>query len=477
MASTLLQFAAPPAIPEVRAEPECLPDSMKDTQVNRGLATTMTSREVYANTRETGFTINFFLNAGPKPRSACLAAPFFTTTEPIEALTEKGCDVRLIVRFSPITKPDALHAAYNNPRVKVRYFTSTKFHTKLYIVDDVALVGSANLTKVGLLSNRELSVLLKQDRDEAFYELPGIFDELWNDADVLNEEVLLEYTKAFKAKEKPQEEMAFESFIHKFVQEASPKSVVVGSDKTSRERAFIQGFRRKYDEILVPAHDEILEVAKANGFGRPEYAGQDPQIEMGRFLSWLRVTQGSKDGWRETSLLPDPQERARRIAHYVQIWQSTDDTVKGDMDHAEKEIESITNIRKYLCNADELNKLEFDELFRHLTGCHAFFDRLRFVSKDIGEDLGGLERLRVDFQKNNTREAVVRTVNHLLSGPGDAIERAYECVYGRHRLRGFGESCVMELLGWGDRTRPPFNNRSIQAIRLLGFDVDHLVAG
>lgn len=221
----------------------------------------MTSNEIYANTKETGFTLNFFLTVGSNPRTALLAAPFFTTTEPIDELTKKGCSVRLIVRFSPVTTPEALGAALKNPGVKVRYFTDTKFHTKLYIVDEVALVGSANLTNGGLVANRELSVILRQDRDEAFYQLPGVFDDLWNDADVLNEDVLREYTKAFKAREKPQEESAFERFIHEFVRKASPKSIDVESGKATRERTFIQGFRRKYDEILVPAHQEIFEVA------------------------------------------------------------------------------------------------------------------------------------------------------------------------------------------------------------------------
>jgi hypothetical protein len=437
----------------------------------------MALSELYANTGATGFTINFFMNAGPHPRSGYLAAPFFTTNEPIKALTDKGCDVRLIIRFSPITTPQALRQAFENSRVKVRYFTISKFHTKLYIIDDVALIGSANLTHDGLLANRELSVLLRQDRDAAFNELRGLFDELWNDAHVLNEEVLREYEKAFKSKEKPQDEAAFEKFIHKFVKPAAPKSIVVGSENISKERAFIQGFRRKYDEILVPAHHEILEVAQQHGFGRPEYAGQDPQIEMGRFLGWLRLTQGSGDGWRETSLLSAVKDRAARIAEYVQIWQSTDDTVKGDMYHASAEIENIENIRTYLCDPNELTLLSFDDLFRYLTGCHAFLERLRFVSKDIGEELSGLERLRIDFQKKNTLEAVVRTVRYLLAGPGDAIERAYDCVYGTYKLNGFGEACVMELLGWGDLKRPPFNNRSIRGIRLLGFDVAHLVAG
>ncbi len=437
----------------------------------------MTLRDLYGNTSASGFTINFFMKAGINPRVGLLAAPFFTTTTPIEALTDRGCEVRLIVRFSPATTPEALQGAFDNPKVKVRYFTDAKFHTKLYIVDDVALVGSANLTISGLQSNRELSVLLRQDRDESFYDLPRIFDDLWNDADVLNEEVLREYTKAFKLKDKPQNEDAFEKFIHNFVKPAAPTSVVVGSEKKTKERSFIQIFRRKYDEVLIPAHDEILRAAKDNGFGRPEYSGQDPQIEMGRFLGWLRLTQGGGNGWRETSLLGDPKDRAARIAQYVDVWQSTDDTVKGDAYHASSEIENIANIKTFLCDPVELEQLSYDDLFHYLTGCHAFLERLRFASKDLGEDLSGLERLRLDFQSKNMLEAVVKTVRYLLSGSGDAIERAYDCVYGSYKLKGFGEACVMELLGWGDPKRPPFNNRSIRGIRLLGFDVEHLVAG
>lgn len=437
----------------------------------------MALSDLYANTKETGFTLNFFLNVGDKPRVGLLAAPFFTTTDPINALTEKGCEVRLIIRFSPITTPDALRGVLNNPLAKVRYFTDAKFHTKLYIVDNVALVGSANLTKNGLQANRELSVLLRQDRDEAFYGLPRIFDELWQDADVLTADVLKEYTKAYNSKDKPSDEDAFEKYIHKFVKPAAPKSVVVGSHKVSRERAFIQNFRRKYDEILTPAHNEILEVAIEHGFGRPEYKGQNPHIEMGRFLGWLRLRQGSGDGWREMTLLSDSKDRATRIAHYVDIWQSSESTVKGDMYYAANEIDNISNIRTFLGDPEELQRLNFDELFHYLTGCHAFLERLRFVSKDLGEEKSGLERLRMDFQAKNDLASVVRTVKYLFTGPGDAIERAYDCVFGDFKLNGFGEACVMELLGWGDPVRPPFNNRSIRGIRLLGFDVEHLVVG
>jgi hypothetical protein len=83
-------------------------------------------RNLYGNTSASGFTINFFMEAGSSPRVGLLAAPFFTTTAPIEALTDRGCEVRLIVRFSPVTTPEALKGAFDNPKVKVRYFTDAK---------------------------------------------------------------------------------------------------------------------------------------------------------------------------------------------------------------------------------------------------------------------------------------------------------------------------------------------------------------
>jgi hypothetical protein len=320
----------------------------------------MALRNFYANTTATGYTINFFSGAGANPRTALLAAPFFTTTDPIEALTKRGCDVSLIVRFSPVTSPQALQKAFENPRVKVRYFTDVKFHTKLYIVDDVALVGSANLTSSGLNSNRELSVLLRQDRDDAFVELPGVFDDLWNYADVLTKEVLAKYKRAFESFGGSQNEYEFEKHIHSYVKPAAPVSVVVGSEAISKERTFIQYFRRKYVEALYPAFSEISKVAVEHGLGRKEFRGQDPHIELGRFLGWIRLAHGRGEGWRETPLLAEASDRAKQIKRFVNEWQSADDIVQGDLYNAELEIENIANIKKYLCDSVELKRLNFD---------------------------------------------------------------------------------------------------------------------
>jgi hypothetical protein len=339
------------------------------------------------------------------------------------------------------------------------------------------LIGSSNLTENGLKANRELSVVMKRDRDIAFEDFPLIYDNLWNYASVLTKDVLNEYQKAHSVSGRPSDDASFDKFLKDFIVPTEPESVVVGSGNISKERSFMQTFRRKYDEVLIPAHDEILEFALNSGFGRPEYQGSDPQIEMGRFLGWLRLVHGHGDLWREVPLI-DRDAKRTRISDYVNIWQSTDDTVAGDMYHAGDEIENIANIRKYLCDDAELADLDFDTVFSYLCGCHAFLERLRFVSKELGANLSGRERLRLDFQKRNKIDDVKKTISYLLSGSGDPLERAYDCIYNsKYKLEGFGEASVMELLGWGDPNRPPFNNRTVRGIRFLGYDVEHLVAG
>ena len=427
-------------------------------------------KDVYSNTGKTGFTVDFFGHVFVKPKRALLASPFFTTYSPIKNLTEKGCEVLLIIRLCEVTDPRSLKRALSDPLVSVRYYTDRKFHPKLYIIDDVAMVGSANLTRSGLEANREVSVTLIKDRDPAFQILPGIFDNLWDYADVLNNQILDEFEKIYKKHSFAKKRESFEKDIEDKIPNVSPQSILVGSNKISKQRSFLQSFRRKYDEVLVPFHHEIMTMAMSEGFGRSEYVGADPQIEMGRFLGWVRLVHGSGDKWRE-SPLGEKSERLSRISQFVSEWQSTTDTVARDMYDAEKELSNIAYIRDVFCNKSKLTNLSYDEIFDGLIGCHAFLEQLRFTK-------GGLEGLRTDFAKRNKLDSIKSTLTYLLHGPGDQIQRAYDCLYDdKFRLERFGEASIMELVGWGSSERPPFNNRTIRGMRFLGYDVERFVAG
>src|SRR5712691_5347680 len=97
------------------------------------------------------FTINFFYENARGLRSAQLACPFFSSAEPLEILTNEGCSkIQLIVRLCSFTSPSALMQAKLIPKTQIRYFTSDAFHAKFYVLGNVALIGSANLTNSGL---------------------------------------------------------------------------------------------------------------------------------------------------------------------------------------------------------------------------------------------------------------------------------------------------------------------------------------
>ncbi|ANL28599.1 phospholipase D-like domain-containing protein [Rhizobium phaseoli] len=425
----------------------------------------MRLKDIYGNTNATGFSFDFFELTAPMAKSALLASPFYSTYDPVGALTSRGCDVRMIVRLCSVTTPQALRKAHLDPKVSVRYFTDQRFHAKFYIVDDVAMVGSANLTNAGLKSNREVSVILERYRDTAFDALPGIFDDLWGYADVLTDTILKDYERAFQAPGRPQSEDEFDKFLEKFVPKCSPSSIVVGSHAVNKQRAFLQRFRRKYDEILVPAHRRVMAVAQAHSFGRQEFKGADPQIEMGRFLGWVRLAHGAGETWKQNPVLQG-EELDNRIRKYAELWKVADDIVLGDMFKAEAEIRNIEKIRTLFGDQEQLGALEYDDLFDVLTGCHAFLELLRFTN-------GGLEGLRADFKQRNALKDIKRTIDHLIRGGGDVVQRAYDCIHDeRFRLQRFGESCVMELAGWITPNRPPFNSRTIKGLRFLGFDVE-----
>lgn len=422
-----------------------------------------TIRDTYGNTKETGITLNWFADCGPAPCDAYLASPFFTTCKPIEALTNRGCDVNLLVRLCSINPPTVLRQALNNSRVRIRYYTDRNFHAKLYIAGDTALVGSANLTDAGLMSNREVSVVLRNGRDDGFGDLVALFEMLWTSAETFTPEILTQYELAYRHIGKPTEEASFQAKLETFVPAATVPNAKAGSDRISKERAFLQKYHRKYDERLIPAFREVQEVFSDFGQRRPEFAGDDPLIELGRFLGWCRLVNAPGDAWKETPLAAPPERRARVLAN-LQQWVMSTDTKAGDMYDADKETGRISRLREAMSDKESIDALSYDDLFDALLGVHAFNDRLRHVA-------GGAKGLKLEFFQN-TPERIKATLSYLLYGNGLTLERAYDCIRNeRWKLSGFAEGCVMELIGWMDPQRPPINGRTIKALRFFGFDV------
>ena len=423
-------------------------------------------RDVYANSKASGFTSSFFHQAGHAGGLALLASPFYSTFEPIRLLTERKCQVRLLVRLCEITSPRSLKQAFDDPLVTVRYYTNRRFHAKLYIINDAALVGSANLTDSGLNANREVSVVLLRGRDQGFEELPGLFDLLWDGADVLTERVLEQYEKAHAKGSPGRGDEDFDNLLGEFVEPCEPPNIRVESGEVSHRRSFLQTFRRKYDESLHPAFGEVRSVFEAAGQHRREFDAGRIDIEISRFLGWLRVVHARGEAWAESPLLASAP-RLALVERFRRDWDVAADISAGDMIQVEGEVDNVRAIEAAFASPEAINALSYDELFDVLVGCHAFREMLRFTK-------GGLPGLRADFSRRNSLADIKRTLTHLTNGAGDPLERAYDCIFDeRFRLGRFGEACVMELLGWVEPAYPPVNGRTIKALRFLGFDVEN----
>jgi hypothetical protein len=86
---------------------------------------------------------------------------------------------------------------------------------------------------------------------------------------------------------------------------------------------------------------------------------------------------------------------------------------------------------------------------------------------------GGLDNHLAAFKRDNTIEAILMTFRYLAFGSGDFVQRIYDSIYmSKYKLAHWGRNCTLELFGWiNHQDAPPFNGRTIKALRYLGFDV------
>jgi phosphatidylserine/phosphatidylglycerophosphate/cardiolipin synthase-like enzyme len=177
-------------------------------------------RRIFSNGPAKDFVSNPFSALVAKSRHIYVAAPFVTQTDMLAEAARGGKSVELLVGLNAATSPQALAKVHGIPNVAVRYLTR-RFHAKIYIFDDAAMIGSSNLTDGGLLSNREATIRLDQAEDlDAIEELRAIFLELWDAALVLTSDKLKEFTIAYNAVKRPGPDP--DAFIEDAVGKAEP---------------------------------------------------------------------------------------------------------------------------------------------------------------------------------------------------------------------------------------------------------------
>lgn len=389
------------------------------------------------------------------------AVAFFTESDLIKELL-RGKHVRLVVRLGFPTSPSAL-AEVKSLGVDVRYFSDKSFHPKLYIFgNDVAMVGSANLTRAAVWTNQEVMVTIPSD-DKRFAELATLFFEYWEDAKVLNDDALAEYTKYYQNLVKLQKDI--EDFDNKVINNSKighvvAKNVNRGKKKESKENIFLDSYQKTYQEAI-SAFNVIRGVYESLG-KRKVPADRIPlRLEIDSFISFVREEHGKGDLWKEAPLMSgkEQQDRIRALVDEWMItpWPYFEETILN---------EKYPKIKSAFSSEASIIALTDDDLFDALTVAHSFGDRFRFYA-------GSTPTQKIEFFKNNDGKHIRETLVYLLFGKEDTVKRLANVIFDpKYKLNEFGQANAQEILGWaGDKDLPVINGRTVKVLRFLGFNI------
>ena len=415
---------------------------------------------VFANrTQRRDFVINELERRAVQDSEVFIAVAFFTEATVVNRLVDKGCKVRLVVRLGFPTSPSAIEAVRR--KVDLRVYTSTSFHPKLYIFgDEVALVGSANLTHSAITSNQEVMVGISGD-DERFTELASIFQNYWDGADVPTEAMLQTYAAAYKKFEV--HENAAEKLSHEIARQlgdTAPANIERGEKRRSKQSLFFANYRRTYQEA-VSAFSIVRRAYEATGYRKAGEEDIPLRLEIDSFISFVRDTQTTGESWAAGPFRTESEQIAF-IGNLVKQWAGRKSP------HFEDKIvsENYPKLMRVFGSRDAVIEASDDELFEALCTCHSFHDRLRFFD-------GGMPTWKKAFLAANNFERVRKSLAYLVFGEGDVIERMANMIYNEdYKLAEFGQSNVQELIGWRNKEElPVINGRTTKVLRFFGSKV------
>ena len=111
----------------------------------------------------------------------------------------------LTTNYLNFTQPSALQELMQFPNIEIRAYTKGGFHPKGYIFEQSnyysIIIGSANLTASALTMNQEWSVKFLSCTDgQIVFSVREEFEEIWKQADIVDEEWLKNYSGKYEEK-------------------------------------------------------------------------------------------------------------------------------------------------------------------------------------------------------------------------------------------------------------------------------------
>lgn len=415
--------------------------------------------KVYSNTSSKNIVRNGFYNNLKDCLEVFIASPFFSYSDLVEDVLKSGAFVKLIVRLGPATSADSLKRIIHHPNIHIRFFTTPKFHSKLYIfAEKAAIVGSANLTAAGMQSNSEICVEIPSD-NVCFDDLVKLYQSYWGDAEPLTPELLGTYSTLSSGKP-VSSDLKYENDIQNKFGKVEPTSgIEVGKKGPSKEKVFLSSYSRTYQEFRT-AFDEVQRIYLDDGRRQQPEELVPLRIEIDLFFSYVRQTFSKGESYLDEPLRSGNDRiafvKARLNDWFSQRWAYLDEHIPAH----------LPRINDRLSSKLAIDNSTYDELLDALDVCHSFHDRLRFF-------LGGQGTHVQVFRASNELARLKKVLSYLLHGKDDYITRMANCIFDpQYELNQFGRSVVQELLGWVNKEGIPIcNSRTVKALRYLGYDV------
>jgi hypothetical protein len=381
-----------------------------------------------------------------------IASAFFSFEDVLFEIAGRDIQIQLIVRLGERTSPSALRSLIGHENIQIRYYTSTKFHPKIYIFgDSSAIVGSANLTKSGFSSNNEISITVDKNAYE-FDELLSLFSLYWDNARPLDERAINHAAKVLN--NAPVTKYDPEKEIEKVLGEVSVPSEIVVRKEKSKSRSYIEDYERSY-QTFNRAFSQLRNIYTGMNRRKVSEDKLPLRIEIDQFTNFIRKELAAGDVYNE-----QPIRSGEELVSFTQA--ALNQWFNVDFKYLDTVVENYAKINAKFSSVDGIQKLSLEEIFDTLLVCHAFNEQLRHKE-------GGIAGLKTVFLRDNKEQEVKESICYLLFGKDKFSERMAHCIYGSYKLAYVGKNSIQELLGWVNKEDIPICNlRTLKSLRYLG---------
>lgn len=408
---------------------------------------------IYSNTNKRKDFLGHELEKYAKNNEVLIAVAFFTHERFIKKLVDNGCTVKLIVRLGFPTNPISLKAVMGMKNVLLRFYTSRSFHPKLYIFgNDKAFLGSSNLTEGGLISNQELNISIDAE-DNSFNSLVEVFYEYWEQAEVLNNDILEKY-KALVSELSKEYKKAEEKVLSDIGVISPPNDVDITKRKKEKSQDYETAINKRYQEFLIK-FDLLKKTYLKVGMRKVSESELPLRIEIHRFLNWIRKNKAYKELY-----LNAPIRKGKELEDFVEA--NIREYFQDQSTDFEYELESFKLLRDNFSSKEKIMSLSEEDLLETLKRVTSFFEHIKRSTN---------MSYQYEFIENNGIDKIKNTLIYLLFGTDDFTKRITNCInHPNYSLSRFGNSCIQETYGWVNNEEIPIcNERAFKSMRWLGY--------